>query len=132
SPYPPSRQYRDFPYAPPGRYEGAAVEWFVHGEPYRWMGIASASLRLFSTRGPGAVFVLGTDELGRDWYSRLCHGASISLLLAPATAVLSLTLALALGASAGYRGGWLDALVMRAGEVFVVLPWFYVVIALRA
>ena len=101
SPHSPTRQYRDLPYAPPGRY---------HGE----------------------LFLLGTDEFGRDWYSRLCHGAFTSLLVAPAAALLSLILAIPLGAWAGYRRGWIDYLVMRGSEIFVILPWFYVLVALRA
>ena len=132
SPYPPNRQHRSLPYAPPGRYESASVEWLAHGDPYRWLGVVPASLRLFASRNSGGVFILGTDEFGRDWYSRLCHGASVSLVLAPGAALLSIVLALALGAWAGYRGGWVDSLVMRASEVFIVLPWFYVVVALRA
>lgn len=132
SPYAPNRQHRDLPYAPPGRYNGASLHWFVHGDPYRWLGLVPASLRLFGAPGPGRVFILGTDEFGRDWYSRLCHGASVSLILAPTAALLALALAVVLGAWAGYRGGWIDALVMRGSEVFVVLPWFYVVVALRA
>lgn len=132
SPYSPARQHRDFPYAAPGRYAAAEVRWFVRGDPYRWLGVVPASIRLFGAREPGRVFLLGTDEFGRDWYSRLCHGASISLLLAPSAALLSLALAAVLGACAGYRGGFVDAVVMRASEVFVVLPWFYVAVALRA
>ena len=51
SPYPPVRQYRDLPYAPPGRYHGASIHWLVHGEPYRWLALQtrqSYSARLFS------------------------------------------------------------------------------------
>jgi peptide/nickel transport system permease protein len=132
SPYPPTSQFRDRPYAEPGRYNDASVHWFVRGAPYMWLGIVPASLRLVGAPEPGRIFILGTDEFGRDWYSRLCHGASVSLLLAPAAALLSLALALALGSWAGYQGRLVDALVMRASEVFIVLPWFYVVIALRA
>jgi peptide/nickel transport system permease protein len=132
SPYSPVRQHRDFPYAAPGRYAAAEVRWFVRGDPYRWLGVVPASTHLFGAPEPGRVFLLGTDEFGRDWYSRLCHGASTSLLLAPSAALLSLMLAVALGAWAGYRGGLVDAAVMRASEVFIVLPWFYVAVALRA
>ena len=130
--YSPSRQYRDLPYAAPGRYHDPSVHWFAHGEPYRWLGVVPGSLRLVTIPEPGRLFVLGTDEFGRDWYARLCHGASVSLLLAPAAALLSLVFAVALGGWAGYQGGWIDAGVMRATAVFVVLPWFYVVVALRA
>jgi len=86
----------------------------------------------FGARGSGHFFLLGTDEFGRDVYSRLCHGASLSLLLAPAAVLFSLILALGLGGWAGYQGRWVDAAVMRAGEVFLALPWFYFVVALRA
>jgi peptide/nickel transport system permease protein len=131
SPYSPSRQHREFPYAAPGRYNGGALTWIAQGDPYRWLGVVPASTRLLVVNEPGRLFVLGTDEFGRDWYSRLCHGASVSLLLAPAAALLTLVLAVGLGTWAGYRGGSIDAVVMRGSEVFVVLPWFYVVVALR-
>jgi peptide/nickel transport system permease protein len=132
SPYSPSHQYRDEPYAPPGLYHDTSVQWLVHGDPYRWLGLVPASLRLVGVREPGRLFLLGSDEFGRDWYSRLCHGASISLLLAPAAALLSVLVAVLLGAWAGYRGGWTDRFVMGISEVFVILPWFYVLVALRA
>ncbi|MBZ5556535.1 MAG: ABC transporter permease [Acidobacteriia bacterium] len=132
SPYSPSHQYRDFPYAPPGRYHGASVHWFVHGEPYRWLGLVPASVRLFGSPEPGRLFVLGTDEFGRDAFSRLCHGASVSLLLAPMAALLSIALAVVFGAWAGMCRGVVDVCVTRISEAFVVLPWFYVVVALRA
>jgi peptide/nickel transport system permease protein len=132
SPYSPSRQFRDLPYAPPGRHADASVRWLVHGEPYRWLGLVPASIRLFGAPEPGRLFLLGTDEFGRDWYSRLCHGASVSLLLAPTAALFSMALAVTFGAWAGARGGIVDRAIMRASEAFVVLPWFYVVVALRA
>ena len=64
--------------------------------------------------------------------SRLCHGASVSLLVAPLAAAVALLLAISLGIAAGYHGGWVDTFVVKASEVFIVLPWFYVVVALRA
>lgn len=130
--YSPTRQYRDLPYAAPGFYKGASLSWFVKGEPYRVLGIIPASRRLIGTPEPGRVFLLGSDEFGRDWYSRLCHGASISLLIAPFAAAISLVVAVCLGIVAGAQGGWIDALLVKASEIFVVLPWFYVVVALRA
>jgi peptide/nickel transport system permease protein len=132
SPYSPARQHRDFPYAPPGRYRSSSISWLSRGEPYRWLGLVPASRRLMTVTEPGGVFLLGTDEFGRDWYSRLCHGAATSLLLVPAAAVVSLALAVAFGVWAGYQRGSVDFFVMRISEVFVVLPWFYVVVALRA
>jgi peptide/nickel transport system permease protein len=132
SPYSPARQHRDFPYASPGRYNHASVSWLSRGEPYRWLGLVPASRRLVTMTEPGGVFLLGTDEFGRDWYSRLCHGAATSLLLVPAAALVSLTLAVTFGVWAGYQKGIVDFLVMRISEIFIVLPWFYLVVALRA
>lgn len=132
SPYSPARQHRDWPFAAPGRYGDARVSLLVQGDAYRWLGVVPASLHLFGTAPNGRLFLLGTDELGRDWFSRLCHGASVSLVVAPAAAAISMLLAVMFGAWAGMRGGLADTLVMRASETFVVLPWFYVVIALRA
>jgi peptide/nickel transport system permease protein len=132
APYAPNRQHRDLPFAVPGRYNGGSLRWLAPGESYRWLGIVPASRRLFVPSDAGDIFVLGTDEFGRDWFSRLCHGASVTLLVAPAAALVSIALALVAGAWAGFRGGWLDVVVMRGGDVFVVLPWFYVVLALRA
>lgn len=132
SPYPPSRQHRDYPYARPGIYGDARVSLFVRGEPYHVLGIIPAGRRLFGAGESGYIFLLGSDEFGRDVYSRLCHGASTSLLLAPAAVVFSLLLALGLGGWAGYKGRWVDGAVMRAGEIFLALPWFYFVVALRA
>lgn len=125
SPYPPSRQHRDYPYARPGFHGDAQVTFLSREDP-------SAPLRIFGTRGPGYFFLLGTDEFGRDIYSRLCHGATLSLLLAPAALFFSLSVAMALGGWAGYRGRFADAVVMRSSEVFLSLPWFYFVVALRA
>lgn len=117
--YPAQEQHRDYPYAKPGVYGDTQIRFLAAGH-------------LISVAGSGGVFPLGTDEYGRDVYSRICHGASISLLLAPAAVLFSLTVAMLLGTLAGYRGGWPDLLVTRAGEVFLALPWFYFVVALRA
>ncbi len=125
SPYPPARQHRDYPYARPGFYGDVHLAFLAREEP-------DAPLRLISTRGTGFFFLMGTDELGRDLYSRLCHGATISRLLAPAALFFSPLVAIALGGWAGYQSRLADAVVMRASEVFLALPWFYFVVALRA
>lgn len=132
APYSPSAQHRDYPYTGPGRYGDAHIVLFARGETHQLLGVIPASLHLFGTRPGGYLFLLGTDEFGRDVFSRVCYGASTSLLLAPAAVLFSLVLALVLGAWAGYRGRWADAAVMRAGEIFLALPWFYFVVALRA
>ncbi|WP_417215941.1 ABC transporter permease [Arthrobacter sp.] len=73
-------------------------------------------------RAPSAGHWLGTDESGRDIYSRIVHGARPSLLIGAAATALGLGLALVLGLAAGLGGRWLDAGVGRIVEVLLALP----------
>lgn len=81
---------------------------------------------------PTAAHWLGTDDLGRDLFSRLLHGGRISLLIGFSSALLALLVGSVLGALAGYRGGWLDWTVMRVVEVVLCFPFLVVVLAIVA
>lgn len=83
-------------------------------------------------QAPNQTYLLGTDQYGRDQLSRLLHGGRLSLSRALLATALSLLFALLLGAVAGYHGGWIDGVLMRLSEVFVALPWLYLLLALRA
>lgn len=72
--------------------------------------------------GPGPGHLLGTDESGRDIYSRIIHGARPSLLIGAAATAIGLGLALVLGTIAGFGGKWLDFGVGRVLEVLFALP----------
>jgi peptide/nickel transport system permease protein len=65
-------------------------------------------------------------------FSRLLYGGRVSLFTGLLAAFLSLGLGLALGMAAGFYGGWLDRLLMRAGELVMTLPWLYLLLAVRA
>jgi peptide/nickel transport system permease protein len=119
APYPYAEQHREFPYAPPTRIHLSHLQFLVHG-------------RLFGVREPDVIFLLGTDAYGRDLFSRLLYGGRVSLLTGLLAAFLSLGLGLALGTVAGFHGGWLDRLLMRAGELVMALPWLYLLLAVRA
>ncbi|WP_425860960.1 ABC transporter permease [Arthrobacter sp. TWP1-1] len=71
---------------------------------------------------PGAGHLLGTDESGRDIYSRIIHGSRSSLLIGAAATAIGLGLALVLGTIAGFGGRWLDFGVGRVLEVLFALP----------
>ncbi|WP_442952520.1 nickel ABC transporter permease subunit NikC [Paenibacillus sp. Leaf72] len=71
---------------------------------------------------PSAEHWLGTDHLGRDTLSRLLYGARISLGLAFLIFIASLGIGLVIGTIAGYRGGWLDACLMRFCEAVMTIP----------
>jgi peptide/nickel transport system permease protein len=75
---------------------------------------------------------LGTDDLGRDRFSRLLYGTRVSLLLAPAAALVSSILAALIGGTAGFAAGWVEDLVMSATDLFLSLPWLFLLITIRA
>jgi peptide/nickel transport system permease protein len=90
------------------------------------------SWRLFGADGPAPIFLLGTDDYGRDQLSRLLYGGRISLFAGLLATGLSLSLAVVLGSVAGYLGSWVDDTIMRGAEVFMALPWIYLLFAVRA
>ena len=81
---------------------------------------------------PSARFPLGTDALGRDRLSRLMYGTRVSLLLAPAAALVSCLLAALLGGGAGLLRGWVDGGLMALTDLFLSLPWLFLLLTVRA
>lgn len=81
-------------------------------------------------QAPSAAHPLGTDELGRDVLSRLMWAARIDLLVGFLGALLPAIVGTALGAAAGYFGGWVDALVMRTSDLVQAFPTYILMIAL--
>jgi ABC-type dipeptide/oligopeptide/nickel transport system permease subunit len=81
---------------------------------------------------PSKQFPLGTDELGRDRLSRLLYGMRISLLLAPAAALISTALAALIGGAGAYMGGGCDRATSMFIDLFLSLPWLFLLLTLRA
>jgi peptide/nickel transport system permease protein len=81
---------------------------------------------------PSRRHLLGTDDLGRDRFARVLYGTRVSLLLAPAAALLSSLLAVLIGGAAGFLGGWVERFVMAATDLFLSLPWLFLLITVRA
>ncbi|MGE5607630.1 MAG: ABC transporter permease [Bacillota bacterium] len=79
----------------------------------------------------GAALWLGTDGLGRSLLGRLLLGGTISLAVGLAAAVISVVLGLAVGLVAGYRGGWIDSLLMRSVDVLYGLPYVLLIILFK-
>ena len=87
---------------------------------------------LFGTVGPAKLNLLGTDEQGRDQFSRLLFGGRISLFIGLVGIIISFPLGMLVGGIAGYFGGWLDAVLMRLVEVLMIIPGIYLLVALAA
>jgi len=88
--------------------------------------------REFPDASPSRRFPLGTDALGRDRLARLVYGTRVSLLLAPAAALVSCALALAAGGIAGLAGGVAERAILAAADLFLSLPWFFLLLIARA
>jgi peptide/nickel transport system permease protein len=81
---------------------------------------------------PSRVFPLGTDDLGRDRFSRLLAGSRVSLVCAPAAALVATALAAAIGTAAGFLDGWAEEAATGIIDLFLSLPWFFAVLTVRA
>lgn len=161
SPYSPSAQDRELPYAPPTRlhFRDAAgwharpfvyrwssgvdgyvedrsqefpVHFFVKGSSYRWLGMFSVTLHLFGVEEPARIAVLGTDGFGRDEWSRLLYGGQISVAAGITATLIALFAGTIFGIIAGYYGGWTDEILMSGTELFLCLPWLYFLLGVRA
>lgn len=82
--------------------------------------------------GPSRQHLLGTDDLGRDRFSRLLYGTRVSLLLAPAAALISSFLAVIVGGLSGFFGGYVERVVMSATDLVLSLPWLFLLLTVRA
>jgi peptide/nickel transport system permease protein len=79
---------------------------------------------------PSAAHWFGTDDLGRDTFSKVIHGARPALLVGLLTAATSLGIGVTMGMLAGYLGGWVDDILMRVAEAFQLLPRFFLILLL--
>jgi peptide/nickel transport system permease protein len=83
-----------------------------------------------SLLGPSAHHLLGTDQLGRDTWTRLLYGLRTDLRIAFIAVLFPFCLGTAAGSVAGYFGGWVDAVIMRLVDIVVAFPFYVLVIAL--
>jgi peptide/nickel transport system permease protein len=75
---------------------------------------------------------MGSDDFGRDQFTRFLYGARVSLLSGLLACVISLVLGILFGALAGYYRGWADSWIMGAADLSLALPWLYLLFAARA
>ncbi len=87
---------------------------------------------LFSTTGEGRLNLLGTDDQGRDQFTRLLYGGRVSLFIGIIGTAISFTIGCLVGGISGYFGGWIDTVLMRLVEVIMSVPSIYLLVALAA
>ena len=109
-----------------------AIHFFVRGSGYRIAGLFASNVHLFGVDAPGEILLMGSDGYGRDQFSRFLYGGQISLLAGLIAAMLAVLLGVIVGGIAGFYGGWIDEILMRGGELFLALPWLYLLFAVRA
>ena len=88
--------------------------------------------KLFQVEAPAKVFLLGTDSLGRDLFSRLLFGSRPSITIGFIGLLIAFPLGILYGGISGFFGGWVDNLMMRLAEAIMSLPSFYLLIILSA
>jgi len=92
-------------------------------------GKTDVSLKL---NPPSFQHYLGTDQLGRDVYSRMLYGSRISLSVGFVAVGISILIGILVGAMAGYKGGWVDSLLMRFVDIMLSFPSFFLILTVVA
>ncbi len=89
------------------------IQFFIHGHPYKLWGLVENDLHLFGVESPGLYFPFGTDEFGRDLYSRTMHGSRITLSIGFIGVIFSFVVGCVMGGASGYFGGTIDLVIQR-------------------
>ncbi|WP_338723433.1 ABC transporter permease [Devosia sp. XK-2] len=100
------------------------IRLFTAGDSYSFFGLFETDIHLFDVEGGrrDQINLLGTDDLGRDVFSRLIHGARVSLSAGLVGVAFAFVLGLTLGSVSGYFGGWIDGSIQRLMELIRSIP----------
>jgi len=108
------------------------VRLFHSGDPYRLWGMFPCTLHLFGVDESVGLHLFGSDNRGRDLLSRIIMGSRISLSIGVIGVFISLMLGTLIGGISGYFGGKIDSSIMRIAEFFMMVPTFYLLLAIRS
>ncbi len=98
-----------------------------------WLGHDPGAIDIpHRLQSPSFAYPMGTDDLGRDVWTRILYGARISLLVGFVAVGIASLIGIALGAVAGYYGGWVDSLIMRFVDIMLCFPTFFLILAVIA
>ncbi len=107
------------------------IRFFVGGDRYRVLWIIESSVHLFGVDEPGHLFLFGSDQMGRDIFTRILFGAQVSLSIGIIGILISTIIGMIVGGIAGYFGGITDFALMRGVEILLALPSLYFILILR-
>ncbi|HKY52901.1 MAG TPA: ABC transporter permease [Anaerolineales bacterium] len=112
------------------------LSFFSKGDPYKLFGLIPTNRHLFgvdqAANPDAAVFIMGTDALGRDWFTRIMYGGRLSLLIGLIGQVMTLIFGTILGVISGFYGGAVDQVIQRATEFLSAFPEIPLFMALAA
>lgn len=108
------------------------IKFFVCGTEYKVLGLFKTDIHLFGVEKGGTVFLLGTDNLGRDLLSRIIYACQISLTIGLVGVLLSMIFGLVLGGISGLTGGVVDDVIQRIIETLMSIPKIPLWMALAA
>jgi peptide/nickel transport system permease protein len=111
------------------------INLFVKGEKVDLFGFLPIKRHLFGLNGAPSncrLYLLGGDQVGRDMFSRMVYGSRVSLTIGLIGVAISFALGFLVGGAAGYFGGRLDWTLMRLAECFMLVPGFFLMLALRS
>ncbi len=108
------------------------VRLLARGEPYRFLWVVPTTIHLFGVDPPARIFLMGTDQFGRDLFSRILYGARVSLIIGVLAVSITIPIGMVYGGIAGYYGGRVENIMMRIVEVIIGFPGFYLLLTLSA
>ncbi len=123
---------RDFRIYGPDTSRTYEIHFFVRGFPYRLLWFIPTDIHLMGVEAPARLFLLGTDQFGRDLLSRMLFGSRVSLMIGVLVVLITFPIGLFMGGIAGYYGGLVDNVIMRSVEVLASFPTFYLLLTLAS
>ncbi|PUU91276.1 MULTISPECIES: ABC transporter permease [Halanaerobium] len=108
------------------------IKFWKQGESYQLLGVFKSNIHLFGVEADQPIFILGSDNYGRDLFTRILYGGRVSLFIGFIAIFITTFIGLIMGGISGYYGGFIDSVIMRAVEVIMSIPSFYLLLALAA
>lgn len=108
------------------------IKFFTKGNEHLLLGLIPMRTHLFGVDEPARIYLMGADYRGRDVFSRILYGSRVSLSIGFVGVAISFLVGMLVGGISGYFGGNTDNALMRLSEMVMMIPGFYLMLALRA